>query len=331
PMDGERLLWFLEGRLYKAYEQPGILSAFKNVWGISRLLIDVLTPLGVFLAAWGMAVLARRRDGEASRIGISLLLGLAPLAAMTNFWPQNPDAGGYLLVSSWILLVLAGAGAYFFLDRGRPWRIALAVIVSALALMRAGEFFSRQSLAGDWSANRQMHRLLEEPEPSSELAVASFSTLSFLRYGQIVEGRRPDLDVRYRGLSEARFPVRDRKRAAARVERELAIFREESGRYTLRPEDRFLAPRLEPRGWFFRLGGEEPKGEWARYEGESARVLAEMPRPLGYAREPLLLNLLLRGMWEGERGRTERQQAVFEKMREIFPEFRDYGEVESLP
>ncbi len=330
PLDQGRFLWFLEGKLYKAYEQPGFFETFNHLKDVTILLFGVLTPVGLLLAAWGIRVLAREKPGLSVRIGFALLLGLIPLAVMTNFWPDNPDVGGYLLVSSWILAAAAAVGIGALWRLGRAWRIILAVLLIGFAVFRVSEFTKDGSLAGDWSANRLMYRLLEEPEISSRVDVASFSTLSFLRYGQIVEGRRPDLDVRYQGLSEAHFPILAWKGRTSSVSRELSIFRGDPGRYTLREQDLALGSRLVPRGWFFALEGQESPEEWARYEEGTRKVLAEMPRPMSYAREPLLLNLLLRGIWEGERGRVEKQRFVFAKVREIFPEFRDYDELETF-
>jgi hypothetical protein len=173
-----------------------------------------------------------------------------------------------------------------------------------------------------------MARLLAEPPVSSRVDVATFSTLSLMRYGQIVEGRRGDLDIRYRGLSETHSPTASRGRTSVGEVRELAIYRGRNGKYTLRPEDRALAARLSPSGWFFSEAGGGRAGGESRYGADTAGVLGEIPRHLSYPREPLLLNGLLRVIWAGEAGERKKREDFLSGLHERFPEFQGYDELE---
>jgi hypothetical protein len=326
PVRWDRLVGFLQAKMYKVYDHPDLSVAAANVLKIVRMYASDLTLFGFLAAMVGMAVLLARSGKGGWRVAISAALLLFPLAGMGNFWPENPDASGYLLAGAWGAGLLAIEGIRR-IERGfsGSLRRCLSVLswvwIGAWGFSIGSDYWVERRMNLDWSAQRHLENLLLEPPARSLVDTASFSTFSFLRYGQLAEGMRPDLAVTYRGLEESfDFPM-----AAKRtVIWEAGIERDRAGNYTLQKGDLARARGSVSRGWFFEAKTAREERRVDRLRSSVSGVLSEMPGGMSWRREALLLNYVLHILAARAKGESDEETRIREELKELFPTFDGY-------
>ncbi|HLG20441.1 MAG TPA: DUF2723 domain-containing protein [Bdellovibrionota bacterium] len=300
PNSFEALNWFLRGQLYKAYDHSTLVDTTANTVTILTLIGDSLGWIVFPLALLGFAHAARTRLVLAFRMALAAGIGLFPLATMTVFWPTNPDALGYLNPLAWMLGALAVVGSTILIRRLEAKKLGFLMSAGLVIwlIFQALNYWRHDTLRHDWSAHRHFVHLMEEPAPAARVELASFQTFSLMRYAQIVEGRRPDLKLHYRGLEE-----REARNAAVAPDNfvpnentywELAIQRSADNRYALRNEDKLLLPKLRAGEWFCRIGSAVSSDARRSSFVRTRKIQQDIPAGLIYPDEPLILNYLVK-------------------------------------
>lgn len=276
PSNIMMFLSFIQGKLYKAYQDPQTSTTLSHITAIAQLLWKDLLGVGLVFAILGIGVSWKKFRTWTIRLLFGLGLSLLPLAVMGNFWPDNPDAKGYLGPFFWLLAATSGLGIHWALTRSRPLlRNGMRVCLALTLFCQVVLYVVGGRLTHDWSAHRQARFLLEEPPPGAEVQVASFQTLGLMRTLQVMEGLRPDLDLEYRGLLPSQMPRVSTSGSSQGLDREklweLAIYRDGTGRYRLRDEDISRLALLRSEGWFCKFGGNDDQN-WLR---QNARANSE--------------------------------------------------------
>ncbi len=317
PKEWDRFLWYITGKLYSAYSPASMGQYVSNVFRTFHMLAEMLTLPGVALSIYGGFVCYRERRSFFFTTFWSLVLFLFPVLSRGHFWETNPDLGGYLLPASALLLAWSLRGGQELLAKFAWLKFPVVSILVLVLSLHLLEWKNDLSLRKDFSAHIHAKYLLEEPGPRARVHVASFSTFSFMRYGQVVEGLRPDLRIRYRGLPT---PFKD---APVQSEEqqwwELALSRGRDGQYELRKEDRELAPQLIPQGWFYLIGGGVAEKDWVNeLKRRNQKVLGPMRAKLEYPKEPLILNYLVHYIMSRDSQREETLH-IWRDFQEMFP------------
>ena len=296
PGTWKKFLWYVRGELYKAYDGSRTFNTFDQVTDVFVLFFEHLTVPIVLLSLVGIAWLVLKGEKRERAPLFALILGILPLAAMTNFWAANPDVGGYLLPTVWILASITVYALTWVSQKNRTCTRIFGILILATVPFQLWKAWTHHSMRGDWSAHRHMVELTQEPDRSGVIHTASFSTFSFLRYAQAIEGRRPDLIVGYRGLSvedQGGYGLEGQETLNSSGHQwwELAIARDRKDHYRLRPEGE--GHQMMPTGWFYKLG-EEGNRNWLkqlRLRTEKIRNDMNVLRP--YENEAMYLNYVL--------------------------------------
>lgn len=325
-----QFLWFVQGELYKAYDPITLNNFFVNIKKILFLFWESTTPWITVPALVGSGLLLLKKFDFGFRWLMALALAIFPLAWMSNFWPNNPDAQGYLLPSLWLLSIISGI-AWLFIYRkcSQKWlRGLLGIALLSGAILQIFQYEDQYLLNRDWSAKLHLRYLLKEIPPGALVDSASFSTFSLLRYGQVVEGARPDIDTRYRGLAsiplsrarksffEGKFKPFERPKIW-----ELALSRTPNGHYGLRSEDLQLINRLVPLGWFCQVDGRTNENWRSMIKVQTKEVLKEFRTKAIFAREALVLNYLLHDIRLKLQGDFTSHVKLVLDIKELFPFF----------
>ncbi len=322
PARWERFIWFLRGDLYKAYHEVGASTVAGNAQGLGEMILGGVPWLVLGLALIGTVVLIRRSQELGFRYLLATAFGLFPLLFMANFWPENPDAMGYLGPVVWLLLLPLGFLVISACNRwalNRVVRLGLMAMVGFWVLFALMVHFQDGTLSRDWSAHAHARRLMEEPRAGDEVRIASFSTFGFLKYGQSVEGLRPDLELIYRGL-----PKKEPSDSWSALEPrgltwELAIWRDAEGRYTLRSKDRGLLDQLQPTGWFYRERSVSFDGWQRELKVRTKAVLRDLSPVASFGKEPLILNHLLHILFARMRSGSSVGAELEKDFHELYP------------
>jgi len=331
PINWDRFIWFVRGDLYKAYDEPSWSTVIANMKEAAFLFTSSITPGGVLLCLFGLSTLWFFSRKVAVPTTLAVVWSIGTLVAMGNFWSNNPDASGYLGVVAWF--AMAWAVSAFSLGEQyttKGWgRAILSVLAIVWVLAQVHGFIRGGNLRGDWSAHRHASSLLAEPTASAAIHSGSFSTYSLLRYGQIVEGRRPDIEVLYRGMPS----IREAHRLSVPKENvwwELAIHRNSSGYYGIREEDVKRVKELAPAGWFYRIGGLPQKHFVNELRYRTLEVQANMVPGMDYEHESLILNYLLHIALARRQNERERAEALSADLKMLFPNFDHVDALEKM-
>lgn len=330
PRTLERFSWFVRGKLYKAYDRPSLGQAWEHVIDIGILLgrnVSLLMLILAVVAIW----LFRNRPASILRTVLSAFLSILPLAAMGNFYAENPDAWGYLLPLLGGTVFLAAITAETWVQTApAKWKIGFCLFVGVGLMTWQITQPAQRDLSNDYSARTHMQSLWEEPTPKSSVVTASFSTFSLMSYAQIVEGRRSDVVLGYRGLPNT-LPGSGTYIVDQNVWWELGLKSTANAKYSLRSEDFDMANQLFSWGWFCR-GNLPPPSAWTqRYRQDLAAALNEMPGSTTYAREPLILNVVLHALLAEKHGNQTEADELRQVSNDLFPSFSDWALLEVRP
>ena len=198
----EGLLWMVSGRMF-ADELFGrsILEGLSQLVFLNRQLWLNLVGGGLVLALYGLVSLRRR-------IGLALFFGGSATLIVTFFAFYNVVDSALMIHPVLVLLAPPLAvGANRFVTRVlRPtvlqstaqiWLLALLTVISISLVVSANWRFADRS--GDYSAYEFAQEVMEAVEPNA-LVLAQWTSATPLEYAQIVEGRRPDVEIIDRGL-----------------------------------------------------------------------------------------------------------------------------------
>ncbi len=198
----EGLLWMVSGRMF-AEELFGrsILEGLSQLIFLIRQLWLNLVGGGLVLALYGLVSLRRR-------IGLAFFL-VGSAALIVTFFAFYDVVDSALMIHP-VLVLLApplAVGANRFATRvlrpallqstARIWLLALLTVISVSSVVSANWRFADRS--EDYSAYEFAQKVMEVVEPNA-LVLAQWTSATPLEYAQIVEGRRPDVEIIDRGL-----------------------------------------------------------------------------------------------------------------------------------
>lgn len=335
PVTLDRFTWFVRGDLYKVYEELALSEALSHLIDISKLLIQSVTYLGLIPAIIGIFFLLIYRKKIGWRVLLALCLSIGSLIRMSNFWATNPDAHGYLLPFMWMMAAASVLG-WILTYRLCSSQTAKVVLITGAFCWCGYQVFTyaqELQLSRDWSPRRHLLLLASEPSPGANVQISSFSTFSLLRYAQVIEGLRPDLDLHYRGLKGT--PSFRRKalthRGTNQRQRtfwELAIYRNSAGKYTLRKEDLEILHLLRPVGWFCELGNHGMVDWEEKFKKRNLEVQNAIYNSTLLAEEPLVLNYLVHILRTKYQGDNVSHRKLILDMKALFPLFQGYSLLE---
>lgn len=326
PNSWDRFLWFVQGKLYRYYDQIRIEQVLDNLVVLGRLLWGELTPIGILLALVGLLWLFRRSYRGIWTAVASSLFCLFPLLLRADYYPTNPDSRGYLLPLAWGVAVLAVLGLPQIESMFSNRKMGVAVVSLLLGSwvgLQTMRFSSEGHFAMDWSAHRHMIRLSQEVPSGGTVHTGSFFTYSMLRYSQLVEGVRPDLQLTYRGLSSPYLG------GTGKLESRTEIWEPVLGAYgknqfSLQKTDLAKVADFRSIGWFFVIGG-EPRTAWReRLKKDTEAIQADMGRGRSWRKEPLILNYVLHSLVAGYQGNKSQVKMIRDDIKELFPTFSEY-------
>lgn len=205
PDSWERFYAVVTARAYqRSFQHLELRHVLNNLELHAALAMQLWgTPL---LLLGGMGIFRLRRQTRLL-VGLTLLLvgNLSATVGQTVFFPDNPDALGYLSLS-WVLLgLLAGLGwlslltwLHGLLQRlSASWlrQAVVGVLTLSLGLIPASRAWPQPSLAAQDSQQRLGKRLLRGLEPGARLFVGSDASSFAVWYQQGVLYARPDVQV----------------------------------------------------------------------------------------------------------------------------------------
>ena len=198
----EGLLWMVSGRMF-AHELFGrsIIEGMSQLILLNRQLWLNLLGGGLVLALYGLISLRRR-------IGLAIFFG-GSAALIVIFFAFYNVVDSALMIHP-VLVLLApplAVGANRFTTRvlrltvlrntAKIWILAfLTAILVSLVISANWRFADRSD---DYSAYEFAQKVMEVVEPNA-LVLAQWTSATPLEYAQIVEGRRPDVEIIDRGL-----------------------------------------------------------------------------------------------------------------------------------
>ena len=198
----EGLLWMVSGRMFaeELFGRP-ILEGLSQLVFLSRQLWLNLVGGGLVLALYGLVSLRRR-------IGLAFFLGGSAALIVTFFAFYDVVDSALMIHPALVLLAppLALGTDRFVTQVLRPavmqstaqvWLLALLTVISVSVVVSANWRFADRS--EDYSAYEFAQEVMEVVEPNA-LVLAQWTSATPLEYAQIVEGRRPDVEIIDRGL-----------------------------------------------------------------------------------------------------------------------------------
>jgi len=204
PATWERFWFVATGKAYQhSFATLTAERLLDNLHRHGALFLGLLGAPLLVLAALGLIISFKRPRVGA---GLVLLLGgnVASTALQATFFPDNPDALGYLALSTTLLVVMSAIGVTWLQSRlktlARAWNlgpatraaITGAMVLSASAIPPTAAW-PRADLHDNWNYERYIHLLLR-PLPPGTLLLSSSDAPTFAGwYGQAVEGLRPDI------------------------------------------------------------------------------------------------------------------------------------------
>ena len=167
----------------------------RELW--ARLILPQFSPLGVALAALGLARLARRDRALAALLALGYLV---TLVFCVLFFVQDVEV--FLLSGHLIMALLLGEGALLLAEMvERAAKRPGVAAPAGAALLALPAFLLAQNLAPIRAANttlpeRAARATLAQDLPAGALLLADWDAVEPLRYLQAIEGVRPDVEVR---------------------------------------------------------------------------------------------------------------------------------------
>lgn len=276
---------YFRGKMYPAYRHFSVLSVLGNLFAISKkLFFDV--PVWLILSGGAVYAAVKNKDRTGLFLGGMACTMLVLLAAQGNFWVNNPDAEGYLLLVYAALIIL---GFHFvgvaFSQRSKKLKVWLAV---AFGIQCAWSVFNYMPWVGDASARIHLSFLDTQLGDRSVAILASFSTYTMLRLAQLAEKRAPYRNYLFRGeprhqnqigrtlsnpntceLPHAECPY---SKSLAWAWEARFVFDPSHQQPVLSPTDQQLLPQLQPTAWFFMSPGPLPRSVFSPSEDLATHV-----------------------------------------------------------
>ncbi len=205
------VLWMVSGRMFgpEMFGTP-LREGIGNIaHSLYKLWLDLL-GLGVVLALAGLRRLCRRIPFFLA----FLLLGFVGTVLFFSFY-DVVDADTMLLPALIALMPLVAVGSASFLDTLRAlrwpkpfaWELGGALIATFVISLEVCANWDYTDLSADYSAYTFAEAIMAQVEPNAFI-IAQWTSATPLEYMQIVEGRRPDVEIFDRGLYV--LGVRDR-------------------------------------------------------------------------------------------------------------------------
>jgi hypothetical protein len=198
----EGLLWMISGRMFgEEVFGRSIADGFSQLVFLNRQLWLNLVGGGLVLALYGLVSLRRR-------IGLAIFLGGSAALIVTFFAFYDVVDSALMIHPVLVLLVppLAVGTDRFVTQVLQPtvfrttvqtWLMPLAIVISVSLVVSANWRFADRS--DDYSAYEFAQRVMDVVQPNA-LLLAQWTSATPLEYAQIVEGRRPDVEIIDRGL-----------------------------------------------------------------------------------------------------------------------------------
>jgi len=208
PDNLDRFWWVLSGKLYSAYESIAGFKAYENLIKIVDLFIGSI-PLVVGIGAAGIFLFAYKNRRRGTALSLILLVNVGLIFANMQFYTDNPDAHGYLLISFCILGLGLPFLLFFLLDMLKnkstfnKEHVLISAIVALLFIMALSKIFlthNRYDRSKDYSAGVFSKAILGSTPYGSYIFAGSFATYSVTAYKIWLEGYRSDLKLIYAGL-----------------------------------------------------------------------------------------------------------------------------------
>lgn len=199
PVDGERLWWLVSAQAFqKSAADAASVDLALTASNLVGLLGEQFTVVGLVCAGTGLGLLAVRRSRAVLVLVAALLANLATQGIM-GFDPNNPDVGGYFMLSVWLIGLLAGfVFAVPLEERHRYAVLGWAMPVAAcgfaawaLVAPRGGDL--RYDLRRHWDSDVLRDVAFMTPAPDGLWVTSYFETGFNAWYAQTVEDRRPDV------------------------------------------------------------------------------------------------------------------------------------------
>ncbi len=198
----EGVLWMVSGRMFsEELFGRSVLQGLLQIAFLGRQLWLNLLGGGLVLALYGLVSLRRR-------IGFAFFLG-GSAALIVTFFAFYDVVDSALMIHPVLVLLapLVAVGADRFMarflrpmvprSRARIWLFAPLIAFSITLVVAANWRFADRS--NDYSAHEFAQYVMDVVEPNA-LILAQWTTATPLEYAQIVEGRRPDVEIIDRGL-----------------------------------------------------------------------------------------------------------------------------------
>lgn len=210
PLTPATFLKYIRGAQYQSNFQTGA-QAWEAIGAALRFTMQstLWAPAVAILFAFAADVLTRpARPGRAQRLVVLALVvvgTLVPLLflSVAHFYPDNPDAQGYLLPAIMMLLAGGTAAAASIGERlaalPAALRLAPALVVAALAAAAGRpDAYVRSRY---WFPLTLSDHAFDEALPKAFVLTTSDHLFFAMQYGQLVEGARPDVGVMVVGLA----------------------------------------------------------------------------------------------------------------------------------
>ncbi len=221
PVDGERLWWLVSAQAFqKSAAEAASVDLGLTASNLVGLLGEQFTVAGLVCAGTALGLLAVRRTRSVAVLVVALLANLATQGIM-GFDPNNPDVGGYFMLSVWLIGLLAGFVFAVPLEekhrlRALSWAMPTAACAfAAWALVAPRGADVRYDLRDNWDSEVMRDVAFMPPSPGGLWVTSYFETGFNTWYAQAIEDRRPDVThlhrawltyPYYREMLEARAP-----------------------------------------------------------------------------------------------------------------------------
>ncbi len=189
-------LWMVTARMFAgsffgigASALPGEIGLFG--WRLVGNFVGLGALLGILGLVEGL------RDRPRFHVGLLLMfaghtiffIGYAVADKELMFLPA------YLVWTVWIVLGARRLGGILARELGERWAVPGSVLLMFLAAGNTIASFHRVDLSDDWSARLRGERILNHM-PAGAIYLGTWADVPILEYLQIVESRRPDVEVR---------------------------------------------------------------------------------------------------------------------------------------
>ncbi len=146
--------------------------------------------LGIPVGLLGMVNLARQAPGYG---GYLILLFIIQMSYFTLF--GSGDYYTMVVVSYFVFSLWVVAGASVLIDRSPVWQVVMIALLAGILIVQLYEQLPGRRAAARQSAAQSFVDASFAVLPAGSLAIAGWQQFAPLKYAQVVQGSRPDLEI----------------------------------------------------------------------------------------------------------------------------------------